>query len=380
VRAHTNPTARSAAASRPPDSLAEIRALERADLAETTALFELALGSGVRSAEPALMKLFERTLLDNPWVDPELPSLVALDERGRIIGFIGAEVLRMRFRDRTVRAVWSQHFVVDPAARRLGVGAVLLRRRLRGAQDITLTDNGSPVVQEMWKRLGGEALDVKGIHWIRVFRPWREATHTAAMRTRPRLQAALSPLAATLDAVTVAGAPRYVRPRPVEDTSLPLTPRLLLDALPAVTSRLKLYPDYDEAFLEWLFRELVTVEQRGRLVAQLVQDRSGQPLGWYLYYLRPGRRSEVLQVVARERDAGRVLDHLLYHAYTHGSAAVQGRLEAGWVEAIAARRCLLRHVGGALAHSPDPELVCAMHSAQTLATRLEGEWWGESFL
>jgi hypothetical protein len=87
--------------------------------------------------------------------------------------------------------------------------------------------------------------------------------------------------------------------------------------------RLALHPDYDEPFLEWLFGELVLVEWRGRLVAQLVEAPSGRPLGWYLYYLRPGGRSEVLQVAGDEGDVGRVLDHLLDHAYTHGSGSIR---------------------------------------------------------
>jgi GNAT superfamily N-acetyltransferase len=367
-------------ASEAPHRVAEIRPLERSDLEASTALFELALGSGVRAADPAKVSLFERTFLDNPWVDPELPSLVATDEHGRIIGFIGAEVRRMRFGDRAVRAVWCQNFVVDPEARRLGLGAILLRRMLKGPQDAILTDNGSETVREMWVRLGGHMLELKGVHWVRLFRPWRIAAQVAAPRARPRLRTAVGRLAVALDAATEAAAARYLEPRPVEDTVVELTPRSLLEALPTMTRHLTLYPDYDEPYLEWLFQELARVRSRGQLVAHLVCDRSGQPLGWYLYYLRPGWRSEVLQLVADQRSVGRVLDHLLFHAHRHGSAAVRGRLEPGHVETIVSRGCLLWHRGGALAHSRDPELLCALRSDTSLATRLEGEWWTDALV
>jgi GNAT superfamily N-acetyltransferase len=331
-------------------------------------------------AEPARVRLFDRLFFDNPWVDRELPSLVALDERGRIAGFIGVEVRHMRFGDRAARAVWSQHFVVDPPARRLGVGAVLLRRVLNGPQDATLTDSASEISCKLWEGLGGQTLHLKGIHWVRVFRPWRVAARLADQKPRARVRAVLSPVVDILDAATAVGTRRFLEPEPVTDAVTPLTPRAMLDLLPAVTKRLTLYPEYDEAFLGWLFDELVRVKRRGQLIAHIVRGPSGEALGWYLYYLRPGWRSEVLQVVADKPNVGRVLDHLLSHAHAHGSAAVRGRLEPSLVEAVVRRRCLLWHRGGALAHSRDPALLCALHSDRSLTTRLEGEWWSDALL
>jgi hypothetical protein len=364
-----------------PHRVADIRALERSDLPGATALFELVMGSRGGQAKPAVVEFFERTLFDNPWADPDLPSLVAIDERARIVGFIAAEVRRLRFRDHPARVVWCQHFVVDPAARRSGAGALLLRRMFKGDQEATVTDNGSDVVRQMWVGLGGQALHLKGIHWVRVFRPWRVAAYVATTRTRPRLRAMLRRSASALDEVSGLATARYLKPASVADTGTPLTPRTLVDAMPTISKRMTLYPDYDEGFLEWLFEELVRVGRRGRLVANEVHAERGRTLGWYVYYLRPGWRSEVLQVAAAdERDVGRVLDHLLSHAHAHGSAAVRGRLEPDLVEAVVRRRCLLRHRGGALAHSLDPQLLLAMQSEKALVTRLEGEWWGDTLI
>ncbi|MBV9334585.1 MAG: hypothetical protein JO243_01730 [Solirubrobacterales bacterium] len=297
-----------------------------------------------------------------------------------MIGFIGAEVRRMRFGVRTIRAVWGQDFVVAPEARRLGVGALLLHRMLKGPQDMTLTDSATATTRELWLRLGGDALELKGVHWVRLFRPWDVAAHEAGRHIRPRLRAALRPIVASLDAGTTAAAARWLRPNSVAETAVPLTPRSLVEALPTVTRRLTLYPAYDEQYLEWLFRELVKVKRRGHLIAHLVVDGDSRPLGWYLYYLRPGWRSEVLQLVADEPAVGRVLDHLLFHAYEHGSAAVRGRLEPGLVETVVGRRCLLWHRGGALVHSRDSELLWALQSGKSVATRLEGEWWSDALV
>ena len=358
-----------------------IRPLVREDLPEVAALFELVMGSGERRADPAMVDLLRRTLLEQPWADPELPSLVATDGGGRIAGFIAAEVRRMCLHTRPVRFVWSQHFVVDPQQRHKALGALLMARMLRGPQDATATDTASDVVRQMWARLGGETLHLKGVHWVRVFRPWHVAARVAAPRLkRPRARMALRPLAGALDAVTQVAAAPLLEPAPVDLGAEPLTPRTLVEAISVVGDGLELLPDYDEAFLEWLFAELARVARRGRLVAHLVRNDGGRVLGWYLYYLRPGWRSEVLQVAAGDRDSGAVLDHLLYHAHRHGSAAVRGRLEPGLVEAVVRRRCLLWHRGGVLIHSRDPELLRAAHSERSLMTRLEGEWWSDALV
>lgn len=372
------PAADSAGMSPAPNRLAEIRALEQEDLPQMAELFEVLLGSGVRAASPATIDFFRRTLFDNPWTDPGLKSLVAVDERARPIGFIGAEPRRLRIADRMLRAVVGAHLVVEPAARHLAVGALLLRQLLQGTQDLTLTDSASETARTMWEAFGGHTLHLKGIHWVRVFRPWRVAAHLLASRGRPRLST-LWPAAVALDAATMNAGARYLEPTRIQETVAKLTPRTLLEALPGISRRLTLYPDYDEPFLEWLFRELGHAE-RGELVARCVCAASGQPIGWFVYLLRPGWRSEVLQVAASRNRIGSVLDQLFRHAYTHGSAALRGRLEPGIVEAVVSRRCLLWHRGGALAHSTDPELLCALYSERSLVTRLEGEWWVDALV
>jgi hypothetical protein len=361
-----------------PNRVAEIRALEQKDLPQMAELFEVVLGSGVRAASPATIDFFRRTLFDNPWADPDLKSLVAVDERGRPIGFIGAEARRLRFADRTLRAVVGVHLVVEPAARHLAVGALLLRRLLKGTQDVTLADSASETARMMWEDFGGHTLHLKGFHWVRVFRPWRVAAHLVASRGRPRLST-LWPAAVALDAATMTAGARYLEPTRIQEAVTELTPRTLLEALPAISRRLTLYPDYDETYLEWLFRELGHVE-RGELVARCVYDASGQPIGWFVYLLRPGWQSEVLQIAGSRNRIGSVLDQLFRHAYAHGSAALRGRLEPGIVEAVASRRCLLLHRGVALAHSTDPELLCALCSERSLVTRLEGEWWFDTLI
>jgi hypothetical protein len=119
--------------------------------------------------------------------------------------------------------------------------------------------------------------------------------------------------------------------------------------------------------------------RRGRLVAHLVRNDRGRVLGWYVYYLRRGWRSEVLQVAGAQRDVGAVVEHLLWHGREHGAGALRGRLEPGLVPEVARRRCLLWHRGGTLVHSRDRALARRV-ADQAMLTRLDTDWFGDAIV
>lgn len=98
----------------------------------------------------------------------------------------------------------------------------------------------------------------------------------------------------------------------------------MLEHLPSVSQRRRLYPDYDELFLAWLFDEMAQVRSRGELVKRLIRNREDRVLGWYVAYLQHRGLSQVMQIAARERDAQAVLDHLFYDAQSAGVAALAG--------------------------------------------------------
>jgi hypothetical protein len=232
----------------------------------------------------------------------------------------------------------------------------------------------------MWLRLGARRLELKGIHWVRVFRPASVAARLVAPR-RARVRAGTRRLAGWLDDLTVAVGRAAIAPRPARAAEEELTPLAMLDAMPRLGRRLGLHPDYDEAFLTWLFDELPRAKDRGQLVARVVRDARGRPLGWYVYFLRRGWRSEVLQVAAGgERALRTVFDQLLAHAYAHGSAAVRGRLEPGMLGVVAERRCLLWHRGATVAHSSDPDVLDTIERPDALVSRLDGDPWVDTLV
>src|SRR2546425_837095 len=80
-----------------------IRPCERADLPEVASLYEYVMRSGTRNPPLGLAEYFERTFFDCPWTDPEIPPLVYKDGGGRIIGFLGSHVRRLRLDGHPIR-------------------------------------------------------------------------------------------------------------------------------------------------------------------------------------------------------------------------------------------------------------------------------------
>ncbi len=354
-----------------------MRTLEREDLPRVCRLYERVVRSGTLDPPPQLVGYFERTLLDHPWVDPDIPSLVYEDPAGEIVGFLGSHVRRLRVDGRPVLMACSGPLVAAPESRCRGVGALLMRRYLSGPQDLTITDGATDPVRRMWVGLGGQPLVHASIGWTKMFRPAATSMSWLSQRNgSPGLIRALRFVAPVLDAAAQ-GLFRQradlVPTRPDADAVL-LTVDAMLDQLRAAPRSLRLHLDYDAEYLHWLFRELEAVDVRGVPVRHLVYDRGGRVAGWYIYYLPPGGVAQVLQVAAPDGDPDLVLDHLFWHAARGGAAAVQGRLEPALFGSLGGRRCLLSRTAWALVYCED-HVMGLLGSAEALLTRLEGEWW-----
>jgi hypothetical protein len=352
-----------------------IRPLQREDLPAVARLYERVMRSGSRIPPPGLVPYFERTLLDYPWCDLDFPPLVYTEGEERVVGFLGAYARRLRFDGRSIRMVCSGQLVADPDARAPGVGALLLRKCLAGPQELTITDGATDTVRELWERLGGQTLSAASTDWVRPLRPWGLGAEVLGRRTdSDRVRRGARALAPPLDGITarLSGRLRPTRPDTIAEA---LTPASLAELLVAFDVEVALRPDYDEAFLGWLFEELRRVPQRGTPVERLVRHPDGRPAGWYVAFIRPGGISHALQVAGARESLGAVLDQLVWEAARSGSTAVRGRVEPRLLPFLRDRRCLLHPSEWALVHGRDPELLRALAFGHALLTRLEGEWW-----
>jgi Acetyltransferase (GNAT) domain len=350
-----------------------IRPLQKNDLPEVAALFELVMRSGSGTPPRQLADYFER-LHDHPWADPEIPSLVYLDQTGRIVGFIGSHVRRLRFHGQRVRVGWSGQFMSHPDARNRAVGALLLRRYFAGPQDMTMTSAVGETTR-IWKALGGQVAVLGSMRWMRIFNLPSTAGYALDRLGRAGWKRVAHPLLSAVQALTDRLSSVSLRVPEPATRAEDLSAEALLKYLPSVSDQLRLRPDYDAEFLDWLFREMAEVRSRGRLVKRLIHDANGRVLGWYVAYLQAGGISQVMQIGAKERDVESVLDHLLHDAQHSGAALLFGQLEPLLFEPVTRRRCLLQPGGNLLVHSRNPQLLDAVLTGQAMISRMEGEGW-----
>jgi hypothetical protein len=152
--------------------------------------------------------------------------------------------------------------------------------------------------------------------------------------------------------------------------------KTLLTCLSTFPEPQVLRPEYDHRSLTWLLDMVAQKTAYGKLWKAIVYDANHTILGWYLYYLKPGGIGEVIQIGARKHTINEVLDHLFSHAWQRGALALSGRIEPGFMQALAHKSCLFKHgYEWMLVHAKKPELLHAVHRGDAFLTRLEGEWW-----
>jgi hypothetical protein len=362
--------------------MSPVRPLERADAARVAGLYERVSRSGSRTPAPGLAAYLERVLLDQPWRDPEIPSVV-YEVDGRITAFLGIHVRRLRFDGQPIRLAAFGQLVSDPDVRGRPGGVLLLRHALAGEQDVSMAYFPTHLAR-MWESLGGRTSYLTSIGWLRVLRPAGLLAELALRRVQqPALEPLVRPvrgwaprgarLRSLLDALAF-GAGRdasTVRVGSVE----PLTPELIVEHLPSLAAGVRIRPDYDTRSLTWLLDEMRAVTTRGELAGRLVRDDGRAVVGWYLAYFDPQRICRVMQLVARPGDAGAVLDQLMTDAESRASVAVAGRLEPQLAGAVWERPMHLRRIGRDVLHARDPALLGALMESDALITALEGETW-----
>ena len=121
-------------------------------------------------AGAGLQNCFRDILLQNPWLSPDIQSLVYLDQ-GKVIGFLGIVPRTMDFRGKLVRVAVTTQFMIDREQHRGSAALELMKHFFRGPQDVSFTDGAGEGAALVWTAAGGRTARLYSLNWTRVLRP-----------------------------------------------------------------------------------------------------------------------------------------------------------------------------------------------------------------
>ena len=351
--------------------MAEIRPLEPEDLEAVARLVASGLPGWRRSAD-----VLARNLVDHPWAEKPLRSLVATDDAGEVIGTFGLQERRVRFDGRELRGVCCSHLVVAAESRGGAAGAMLVKRLLQGDQDLTWTDSGTADVVRIWRAFGGQIDHSRTADWMYVLKPvrWLRGVVSGAVSRRERGRHLLPVGSVPVHTLGRRLLPGAFPEHPQRLSAVEARPEAVIDALPRLTWGVRLRVDWDREYLDHTYRLIESLA--GPLVRQLVLAR-GEPIGWYVYAPRPAM-SRVFLLVGDRRRISDVFSHLVFDARERGCSMLSGRLEPHLDQPLRQRLAGVALTGLPLVHARDPAVLATVASDSALLSELDlvdSEWW-----
>ena len=353
---------------------ARVRPLDVRDLPAIVEMRRRLFGSSPALTPEAHADLFREVLIENPWRDDDICSLV-YEQGSRIVGFIGATTRRLTLEGRVYRAAVCQHLMVEPDSRSSLAAVELFRAFLSGPQDLSMTDTAGDVSRRLLERLGASTALPHSISWLRRLQPATCALSELRERRGLRAVAAgVAPLGHLVDAVLAKRAAN--RFRHVGSTVEDVDGERILAACEALCDRRLLRLDYDATWLGWVLGVWAKQERFGRLETVMVRGGQGEPVGWFVYFVNRQGISEVLQIGATEKTIEGVLAHLVSHARARGALTLRGRVDPRLMRAFARREFdIMPGVRWTLVHSSRPELLQAIHYGHCFLSPLDGDLW-----
>ena len=354
--------------------MAEIRPFTEEFAPAVAALYMRAMRGESRPPSPELIRYFSHILLSNPWVSPDIPSLVCL-ENGGVVGALTLIPRPMEFHGRKIHAAALTQFMVDPEHRRGTAALQLLRRCFQGPQDLSWSDGSSDPVYLLFGAAGGFPAHFYSLHWIKLLRPFAAARDVLSRRSSRLLYHSAALTAPPADFLA-ASLPPFRPPQPALSFR-PASVEELFSCIQKIGWREPLKPHYEEQSFAWLMSEVAQAKGVGNLRMLLLEDSAAQACGWIVYFAKPAGSASLLQLGTRRRDHFEAALHVLFaDAWQQGCALVRGSSRPEHLTTLTTNLCFLRHPGSsALIHSRDPDLVRTVRLGEAALTGLDGERW-----
>ena len=309
------------------------------------------------------------------WTDADIGPRVTIDKEGRVAGFIGVVMRKMRFENREIRTANSFSFVVHPERATPMTSLKLLKAVLGGPQDLTLTDGANELSRKIWGALGGEEARLYGFEWRRILRPARHFMQVMRDR-RPGIATVARlglPAARLVDAGVLRAAPGLRPARPDALEAVEVEAEAFRRSAEACAADATLAPDFDAAQWGWQLQNAETCARHGPLRRVALREEDGAPAGGYAYLLRPQGDAHVLELHAGLRRGAEVLKHLFAQAWHDGATLAFGRLDPKMTRLLADQRAHFLAADVTLAHSRNREILNAILRGDARLGFLEGE-------
>lgn len=362
-----------------PRGSGRIRPCLETDLPHVAGLFQKVFRRTESPPSSSLTAYLRTIYFQHPCYSPDYPSLVYENDRGGIVGFLGALPVPLVVNHEPIRAAVAGNLMVDPSARNPFAGAKLVRTFLEGRQDLSFSDTANSVSRRMWEACGGETLLLGSLQWLRVLRPAQFGGGLLKRHCGCRgVHLLLTPITRLVDGV-VSILPRSPFRRPLTEDGCheeELNPAEWMSAFARVTGRFSLRPHHDPVSLEWLLARASERKRHGPLCSRVIRAKDGEVVGWYMYYGRRGETGQVLQIAAAQGAAEIVLRRLLAEVMRRGCVAVGGQLTPEFAEALATIGYVSFSLNSyTIVHSRRTDILRLIEKGDAFLTRLEGEWW-----
>jgi hypothetical protein len=313
------------------------------------------------------------TILADPWADAALPSLVATDSDGAVVGFVACQPRHFWLGQEPARGLCISHLVVAPSARTTAVGPRLLKQALAGPQDLTFSDSATELVARLWRVLGGDVDSARRYDWMLVLDAPRWVASIVRTGLRDRR--------VRREHLPVAGVPLQAAGRRLVGRAFPRSPSAVVlhptDAIGFVAGAevagqaLQLRPRYDAAYLDAVFSRLVL--DGGEVICALVCV--GTRVAGAVVYVVRDAVARVLAVLTAPADAVAVLGALVDDAHDRGAAVLTGRSDPVLADSLAERMAVFGSARRPVVHTRSPAVRKALLQGAAALTRLDAEWW-----
>lgn len=256
-------------------------------------------------------------------------------------------------------------------------GAAQLNLGLRPKKaSLSFCDSASPTSAKSLLAIGGKAIPMQNLEWVRTFRPLGALMARLSPRVLRRIGPGLATLARPVDALLsrLRGGAEIEGPPGLKVLEMSV-PDFLAHA-PRLIAHYAVRPLWSEDELGWLVGLAAQNTRLGSFTIRAVEDHCGALIGCFVYYASPRRTAHVLNILSLPGQEVGVLSAMFRHLESTGHAEARGRAQPALMAGLGLqRRLVFRHRAFAMALTRVPEVNDAVMRGDIYVGGLAGEDW-----